>query len=298
MLSFLPSGLRGSIALILHTLNTLLMCVPLFALALLKWLLPWTLPRRLINRLLNAVAGLWVDANNAIHLLTKQMKWEVTGVDDLRADDWYLVLANHQSWSDILVLQKVLNRRIPLLKFFLKQELLYVPVLGLAWWALDFPFMRRYTKSFLKKHPEMKGKDAETTRKACEKFRHIPITVMVFVEGTRLTEQKRLAQNSPFSYLLKPKSGGVGMVLQAMGDQFHRLLDITLQYDMATPSFWDFMCGRVSEVRVHVRSFDIPPGLLGDYENDAAYRAQFQTWLNALWADKDALLQQWHKLQQ
>ena len=57
----------------------------------------------------------------------------------------YLVLANHQSWVDILVLQKVFNRRIPLLRFFLKRQLFWVPLLGLAWWALDFPFMGRYT---------------------------------------------------------------------------------------------------------------------------------------------------------
>ncbi len=55
--------------------------------------------------------------------------------------------SNHRSWVDILVLQSIFNRRIPFLKFFLKRQLIWVPLLGLAWWALDFPFMRRYSSS-------------------------------------------------------------------------------------------------------------------------------------------------------
>ena len=72
------------------------------------------------------------------------------GGADLRVDGHYLVLANHQSWVDIPVLQRVFNRRIPLLRFFLKRQLFWVPVLGLAWWALDFPFMRRSTRAEIK----------------------------------------------------------------------------------------------------------------------------------------------------
>ncbi len=65
------------------------------------------------------------------------------GVDSLHQRGWYLVSSNHQSWVDILVLQRIFHGRIPFLKFFLKQELIWVPVIGLAWWALDFPFMKR-----------------------------------------------------------------------------------------------------------------------------------------------------------
>lgn len=290
MLSFLPAPVVGALALLLHTLNTLAVCLPLFILALLKYLLPLKPLRRWLNFALNQTAMLWISLNNGIHHLTKNITWQVDGVEHLQMDDWYLVLANHQSWADIFALQYAFNRRIPFLKFFLKHELIYVPVLGLAWWALDFPFMRRHSKSYLKKHPEMKGKDAETTRKACAKFKHIPITVMVFVEGTRYTDAKHGAQKSPFIHLLKPKAGGVGMVLQAMGTQMHSILDVTIRYDVRHPSFWDFLSGRVRRVSVSVQRMEVPSELIGDYDNDPEFRARFQTWLNALWAEKDARL--------
>ena len=291
MLRFLPAPIKGAVSLLLHIVSTLILVGPLFLFALLKLVLPVPGFRTLCNHLLNGIASTWVATNNLIHSQTKRIDWTVEGVDELKLNDWYLVLANHQSWTDIFVLQKVFNRRIPFLKFFLKQELIYVPVIGLAWWALDFPFMKRHSKEYLKKHPEMKGKDAETTRRACEKFRHIPISVMNFVEGTRFTPEKHDKQNSPFKHLLKPKAGGTGLVLSAMGDQLHRLLDVTIVYPKGAGSFWDFLCGKVQDIRVHVRSLPITPELVGDYENDNEYRARFQQWLNALWHEKDARIE-------
>lgn len=287
MLRFLPAPLKGALSMLLISLNTLFWVVPIFAFALLK-LAPVAVLRRFTTRVLNACATAWISVNNAIHAQTKRIRWQVEGLDELKLDDWYLVLSNHQSWADIFVLQKIFNRRIPFLKFFLKQELIRVPVIGLAWWALDFPFMKRHSKDYLKKHPEMKGKDAETTRLACEKFRHIPISVMNFVEGTRFTAEKHRKQGSPFTHLLKPKAGGTGLVLSAMGDQLHRLLDVTIVYPQGAGGFWDFLCGRVTDIRVHVQSLAIGPEILGDYENDSEYRVRFQQWLNALWQAKDA----------
>ena len=164
MLSFLPGPVRGTLALLLLSLNTLLCCIPVFLLAILKLILPVKLIRNGINRLLNAIAALWIDINGFTHRLTQKQRWHVEGVEQLKKRDWYLVLANHQSWADIFVLQNIFNRRIPFMKFFLKQELIWVPVIGLAWWALDFPFMKRFSKSYLAKHPEMKGKDMEGLR--------------------------------------------------------------------------------------------------------------------------------------
>ncbi len=287
MLYWLPAPVLATLALTLHTLNTFFWTAPLFVLALVKFLIPITAVQRVLSAILNSIAVAWIACNSAIHFLTKRIEWQVEGDIALKKDEWYLVIANHQSWADIFVLQHVFNYRIPLLKFFLKHELIYVPILGLAWWALDFPFMRRFTKSFLAKHPEMKGKDAETTRQACEKFRHMPIAVMNFVEGTRFTDEKQQRQNSPYLHLLKPKAGGIGLVLSAMGDQLHTMVDVTIVYDRAHVSFWDFIGGRVHRVRVHIRQLPITSDLLGDYDNDPVYRAQFQTWLNGIWQDKD-----------
>jgi 1-acyl-sn-glycerol-3-phosphate acyltransferase len=198
-----------------------------------------------------------------------------------------MVLSNHQSWVDILVLQRIFHRKIPFLKFFLKKELIWVPIIGLAWWALDFPFMKRYSQAFLEKHPHLKGKDLETTKKACEKFKTIPVSVMNFAEGTRFMAAKHKLQQSPYKNLLLPKAGGMAFVFQAMGEQLHRIVDVTIAYPGGAKSFWQFLCGKVDEVKVRVRTYPLSGELLGDYFNDSEYRERFQKWLNELWAEKD-----------
>ena len=291
MLVFLPPFLRGAIAMVLLVLNTLFWCAWLFAFALVKLVLPFAFIRKLIDPVLNTIATMWIACNSGWMRLTQPTLWDVAGVDALTYAGWYLVNCNHQSWVDIFVLQHLLNRRIPLLKFFLKQQLIYVPVIGLAWWALDFPFMKRHSKEFLEKHPEMKGKDLETTRKACEKFSELPVSVMNFLEGTRYTKQKHDQQQSPYNYLLKPKSGGIAFVLSAMGGQLRSLLDVTIVYHDKANGFWDLMCGRVRRISVRVVERSIPAEVAqGDYEEDAEFRARFQFWVNEIWQEKDVLI--------
>ena len=200
-------------------------------------------------------------------------------------------MANHQSWVDILVLQNTFNRKIPFLKFFLKQQLVWVPVLGMAWWALDFPFMKRYSKSYIKKNPHKKGQDFETTKKACEKFKTIPISIMNFAEGTRFTEAKHDRQNSPFTNLLKPKAGGIGYVLTLMGEEITKILDVTIDYpNHHSPSFWDLMTGRLDKIIVTAKLIDIPEDVQGSYIENSQQRKKVQKWVNQLWHEKDKQL--------
>ena len=206
--------IRGVLALVGIFLNTLLLVTPLYLFALLRLLLPFHAAQVRLSRVLVVIAETWMAINNAIIDLFSQVEWRVEGMDGLARQEWYLMTSNHQSWADILVLQKVTNRRVPSLKFFLKQELIWVPLLGLAWWALDFPFMKRYSRAQLEKRPELKGKDMETTRKACEKYAHYPVSVMNFFEGTRFTEEKHRQQDSPYRHLLKPKAGAPPLPLK------------------------------------------------------------------------------------
>jgi len=221
-------------------LNALVWVPILLVFSSLKLILPFKAVRLRIDPLLLGIAENWISGNSAWMALTQRTTWDVQGLDGLNANSWYMVNSNHQSWVDILVLQHLLNRRIPLLKFFLKQQLIWVPVMGLAWWALEFPFMRRHTEDYLKKHPEMRGKDQETTRKACEKYALIPTSVMNFLEGTRFTQAKQAKQQSPYRHLLKPKAGGMAMALNAMGDKFQAVLDVTIVYPDGPISFKDF----------------------------------------------------------
>ena len=245
MLHILPSPVRGALALSLYILNTLFWCTPLFLLAFAKAAVPidsWT---RGCSRVLNAIAENWIWVNTQIQNLTVNTLWDVKGVMTLERSQWYLVIANHQSWVDILVLQRIFHRKIPFLKFFIKKTLFWFPFLGQAWWALDFPFVKRYTKSYLQKNPQMKGADLEITRNACKKFKKIPISIMNFVEGTRYTTRKHRSQQSPFSHLLKPKAGGIGFVLGSMGEQIHHILDVTIVYPDGVSNFWAFLCGKI-----------------------------------------------------
>lgn len=291
MLSFLPGPVKGSLSFLLIVINTVFWAVFLFPLAFLKFMVPLPGSRRFSSRVLNGIAANWIMVNNFNLRLCNGTRWKVTGLEALRMDQWYLVLSNHQSWSDILVLQKVFNRRVPFLKFFLKRELIWVPILGLAWWALDYPFMKRYDKGFLEKHPELKGKDLETTRKACEKFRTIPVSIMNFVEGTRFTEAKQESQRSPYQHLLRPKAAGIAFVLGAMGGQLSQILNVTVVYPGGARNLWQFLCGQVGEVRVKVETLPITPKILGDYFEDDKYRERFQEWINALWAEKDRVFE-------
>jgi 1-acyl-sn-glycerol-3-phosphate acyltransferase len=288
MLTFLPPPVRGVIAALLLVLNTLFWCALLFPLSFVKLLLPLHGVRLRIDPVLNAIATQWIAGNSGWMALTQRTVWDVEGVAALRYADWYLVNCNHQSWVDIFVLQHVLNRRIPLLKFFLKQQLIYVPVIGLAWWALDFPFMKRHSVAALKKHPELRQQDRETTRRACEKFALVPTSVMNFAEGTRLTPAKHQAQASPYRHLLKPKAGALALSLNAMGEKFHSLIDVTIVYPGGAPTFWQFACGRVPAVIVRVRQLPIPGEFCaGDYGADAEFRRVFNRWLADLWEEKD-----------
>ena len=274
--------------LLLIALNTLLHCLPLFAVALFKALLPLAAVRRACNPLLTGLAESWIGVNSAMMGAFTRTRFQADMPATLERDGHYLVLANHQSWVDILVLQKVFNRRIPLLRFFLKRSLFWVPVLGLAWWALDFPFMGRYSRKQIARNPELGRRDMEATRRACARFRDIPVAVMNFVEGTRFTRAKHDGQGSPFRHLLKPKSGGVAFVLDAMGQGLHALLDVTIVYPGGIPSMLDLMADRVPEVKVLVRERPIPAELVaGDYQGDRAFRARFQQWMNGMWQQKD-----------
>jgi 1-acyl-sn-glycerol-3-phosphate acyltransferase len=288
MLASLPLFIRVPLALLALALNILLHVLFIFALTLLKLLLPVHSIRQACSRALVAVAESWIGVNNILFGVFARVRWQVQGLDGLRRDGNYLVLCNHQSWVDIPVLQKVFNRRIPFLRFFLKQELIWVPLLGLAWWALDFPFMKRYSRQTLLRHPELQGKDREATRRACEKFRHMPVSVMNFAEGTRFTPAKHDAQHSPFRHLLRPKAGGVAFVLDAMGEALHAILDVTIVYPYGPCTIVDLIAGRVREVRVHVRERPIGRELIGSYDEDAAFRGRVKAWMNTLWSEKDA----------
>ncbi|WP_369958596.1 acyltransferase [Pseudomonas benzenivorans] len=281
--------LTGLCVTLLLLLNTLVLIGPLLLIALGKFALPGRAAKAACSRGVMWVAETWAELNKLIFAALLPTEWDIRGGAELRQDTSYLVISNHQSWVDIPALVQAFNRKTPYFKFFLKQQLIWVPFLGLAFWALDYPFMKRHSKALLAKHPELAGQDLEITKRACEKFRDLPVTVVNYLEGTRFTPTKHAEQSSPYRYLLKPKAGGVAFVLAALGEQLDAVLDVTLVYPgTRIPGFWALISGQVPRVVVDIRTHALDPALYqGDYQNDPAFRRQMQDWVTQLWREKD-----------
>lgn len=289
MLRFLPGPLHAVVIFLLLVSNTLFWIGPVYVLILIKLFTPkGSAARDALSHGIATLSQTWAYINTLLVKLCMRIDWDVRIDGEIRRDGQYLVACNHQTWNDIFVLMHAFGRKAPFFKFFIKQELIWVPLLGLAWWGLDYPFMKRYSAETLAKHPELRGKDVETTRKACEAFRNQPALVLNFLEGTRFTQAKHDQQQSPYTHLLKPKSGGFAFALSALGERLDALLDVTIVYPGGPVGFWGFASGQMRKVIVEVKALPIPPEFCrGDYENDLEFRRRFQQWVGDLWSQKD-----------
>ena len=287
MLSVLPSPLLVIINVSLVLINSACISILITVIALLKFALPFPIIRRVLSRVANQLMWLWATINGAILSLTNNIEWQVDGADKLSPKSWYLLICNHRSWADIVAICTVFRNKIPMPKFFLKQQLLYVPFIGLGCWALDMPFMRRYSHQYLVRHPDKRGADLTATREACKQFKHIPTTVVNFVEGTRFTSEKQQAKPH-FQHLLPPKAGGIAYTLSAMGEQFSYILDVTILYpDNSQSPFLDILKGKMKRVIVETRMIEVGEEHQGNYFEDKAFKRRFQLWLMDVWHNKD-----------
>lgn len=279
------------IAVLMLTLSTLFWVTPIVLLGFLKCL-PIQSFRRLCTRLVDRIAIIWVSFNNRFTDVFQNIQWTIKGKEQLPSNKWYLIISNHQSWLDIVVLQRVFHRKVPVLKFFIKEQLKWVPFLNVAWWAMGCPFMKRYSAAYLEKYPHKKGRDIIATQKAMQAFKQVPASIMNFVEGTRFTALKKQLQDSPYQHLLKPKAGGLSLAIATLGDRLSGILDVTISYSQKQHSLWDFLCRRVDAIQVHVRHIAIPSrfqtlSLLSSPTEQKAFRE----WLNSHWMEKDKYLQ-------
>lgn len=292
----MPHWLIGTATCLVILFITLIGIGPMLVIGLLKAAIPHKGFQRRCSQAVMWIAETWAQGvNTAINRLSGT-RWDIRCEGSLSPLHSYLVVSNHQSWVDIPALLQAFNRKTPYFKFFLKKELVWIPFLGLAFWALDYPFMKRYSKAHLARRPQDKGKDLEITRSACQKFRGIPVTIVNYLEGTRFTPAKHRTQASPFRHLLKPKSGGVAFVMAALGAQMRSLLDVTIVYpEGRPPGFWALISGRVDYVVVDIRQVELADELFaGDYANDPRFRDRFQKWVNDLWQEKDQRIAELH----
>ena len=291
MLTKVRYGLQGAIVILVVTISTVILTTIIFILSLFKLIAPAGRARNAMTHWLSSLGELWVSVNKCAVWFYRDMEWDVHMPEGISHKGRYLVFCNHQSGVDILALQHVLNRRAPFGRYLLKHQLIWVPVLGVAWWALDMAFLRRYSRQELIRNPSLRGKDLENAARACEKLKHIPVSMMTFPEGTRFTKAKRDAQNSPFEHLLRPRYGGIGQVLYSFEDALDCLIDVTIIYPEGTPSVWRYLSGQVRKISVHMELRPIDDKLRGsDFRGDGISKGHLKSWLNGIWEEKERLI--------
>lgn len=249
-----------------------------------------------IDEMMLKSANNWVSTNNQlIDKLMPEMTWDIY-IDpalDLKLDGRYLMTCNHQSWVDTTVNQYFVRHRMPFTRFFAKWELIFIPFAGQAFKALGFPMMKRHSKAQIEKNPELKYRDLQEARKACQQLMSQPFTLLNYLEGTRFTAEKHARQKSPYRHLLKAKAGGLALALNILGEQLNALVDMTIVYEEHVPDYGEFWLGQTSTIRVHVRKIELPDWIFQQsYDDNPEHRQRFQAWVDALWQEKDDLIEQ------
>ena len=235
----------------------------------------------------------WISSNNAlIDNMLPRKDWRISLPDDVNTEGKYLLISNHQSWVDTSIVQYISEKRLPLTRFFTKFELIYIPIVGQAFYFVDFPMMRRHSKEAVAKNPALKGQDIEEAKRACALLKDKPFTLLNYLEGTRFTQAKHEQQKSPYTHLLKPRAGGLSLAINALGSEMDGLLDMTIVYPDGVPTYSDLWKGNIKRLGVDVRYLDIPAELFagikrGGYENDEQVKAQMFAWIEQVWRDKD-----------
>ena len=289
-MKFIFENIIGITSIIILVLNTFILSCLLIPLGIIKFFLPLTALKVLFTKFIIKVGELWIFTNKIWVKALHNPKWQIIGKENIKSDGWTIATSNHQSFADIFLLQDITNRKMPMLKFFMKYVLIYVPVIGLSWWALDMPFLKRYTKKQLENNPELHGKDVREMKRALKHYALYPVTVFSFAEGTRFTIKKNLHQKSPFKNLLKPKEGGLATALSLV-NEIDSLIDFTIKFDTKKRSFWDYLCGRMNSVKVIIREIKIPAKFLNiDLLENKILRSEFKDWLHDIWNEKDILI--------
>lgn len=285
MLEKIKNFYYGMVSIVLLLINTAIVAVPIVSLSLLKLLIPIKSLQFFLGSILEFFARIWVSLNIFAVKLISPTEIIFEQDEKLKKDGSYLVICNHKSWLDTLLLQLVFHKKIAFPKFFMKYQMIYVPFIGLACWALDFPVMRRYSKEYLEKNPEKKGEDIRRTKEYCEKMPKRPTTIINFVEGTRYTLQK--AKKSKYKNLLNPKAGGIAVILEALSGRLDGILNTIIIYESSKETLWRFMTRQTKRIRIKMEFIPLPKIPLKDYFGNEQDKEEFQQWLNKLWQRND-----------
>lgn len=293
MLHFLPAPILFVINFVWLSIGTTLLSIPVLLMAFIKLILPIRPVLKVVD-VVNQLTFKCFCLNNAFLIrLTNKADWDIKGFENIKINGSCIIISNHVTWADIVLLCHLYRGRIPITKFFLKQSLIWIPVIGQVCYAVGMPFLRRYSRAKILKNPKLKNKDVNATRKACKSLVNYPSSLVNFVEGTRFTEAKAVAQKTPYQNLMPPKATSLAVALGIIGNNIDCILNTTLVYPDNKPGtniFMSLLCGRLHKfaARVEVISKEeIQEHLIGDYLNDKQFKRNFNTKLRAIWQVKD-----------
>lgn len=227
---------------------------------------------------MDLVIDAWVSVFGALIRTFKLIEVQVEfPAEALNRNRWRLILSNHQSWVDIILLQTTFRHKTAVLKFFTKRELIWLPFIGLAMWFLGFPYVYRAGSKPAEVVEAQREINEAVLAREGTRFLEKPVAVISFAEGSRFTERKRIDRNSPYKHLLAPRRGGVIQVLNTLTGHINEVLDVTIHYEGAIPGFWDLLTGRAPAASLTVQEIPLP----------GSDEAAISTWLNDLWSQKD-----------
>ncbi len=188
---------------------------------------------------------------------------ELTG-DELDPNENALVIANHQSMTDIVILFFLAHKygRLDDLKWFVKHEFKYVPGPG---WGLQF-----LNTIFVKRNWFTDAKLIEESFANILK-NSIPCWLVIFPEGTRKTPEKLLKSQSfaernnfrPMQHLLFPRTKGFRATIRGLGNYLEAIYDVTITYpDLKQISLFELITSKDVHAQLHVKRFTMSEVIL------------------------------------
>ncbi|MYD46689.1 MAG: hypothetical protein F4W92_10075 [Gammaproteobacteria bacterium] len=274
-------ALRGVVSFAILFCYTLVGCVTVYVLALAQFLCPVPSWRKQIRGANDGVVTAWVFLNEKMCQLLRWIRIELTLPDTLPTrKEWWIIASNHQSWADIVILEIVFRTLAPPIKFFTKRELIWVPFLGFGLWLLRFPYVRRGKREKGQSRQQAQQKNRQELKRAAQQFHERPISLLLFLEGTRYTPIKHTQQRPLYQHLLRPKLGGLAFSLEALDGEVDRIVNVTVNYEGAVPGFWQFLCGRCRQVTVRVETIPLT----------ASFNQNLKKEVLKLWERKDRVL--------
>jgi 1-acyl-sn-glycerol-3-phosphate acyltransferase len=251
------------------TANLLLGFAVLLPISIISWLIPLPAVSRCCTVTADHIYGIAVKLDTfwMQHILGIELV--IKGKTNTHQSP--VVMCNHQSWFDIPLVQHVITGNGPIIKFLVKREIVWIPVIGWICLVLNFPRLRRG------KNNGTGESDFSIIRKASKGHGNDSGALLIFPEGTRFSEAKKVKQKTLYHHLLKPKAGGLRMIKQhASADT--NLVDITINYHQKNVHIWNCLRADPAKITITIEHYNLKE--IDDIE----------TWLNNRWLEKDKLL--------